>query len=143
MYSPAPLVDARRAAYARFASRVLECLNDAVDKRQREGATRAEIAAKLGVHRSRLTRILNGTVPNLTLRTVSDVLWATDFEPRDFEADPLEIINQNCPTFLENESAYLSLWATTCPYKTHIISATGEWGEKSEIKQSVEVGVGV
>lgn len=111
MYSPAPLIDARRAAYARLASRVLEGLNDAVQRRVAEGISRSEIADRLGCHRSRLSRVLNGTVPNLTLRTISDILWATDYESRDFVADPLEELTANCPTHREHETEYVDLFA--------------------------------
>jgi transcriptional regulator with XRE-family HTH domain len=115
MYSPAPLVDSRGAAYARLASRVLECLNDAVQLRQSQGATRTEIADRMGCHRSQLSRILNGTLPNLTLRTISDVFWATDHEPRDLTADPVEALSANCPTHRHHERDYLELFRTRSP----------------------------
>jgi transcriptional regulator with XRE-family HTH domain len=92
MYSRAPLVDSRGAAYARLASRVLEALNEAVQRRLGDGVTRSDIADRLGCHRSQLSRVLNGTVPNLTLRTIADILWATDHEADDFRADPVEVV---------------------------------------------------
>jgi AraC-like DNA-binding protein len=90
-----PLVDRRSAAFARLASRVLEALNEAVDHRKEEGKTLTELADSLGCHRSVLTRVLNGTSSNLTLRTISDVLWAADYDPQDFKADPIESICSN------------------------------------------------
>ena len=98
------LIDSRRAAYARLASRVLETLNEAVQCRISEGSNRSEIATRLGCHRSQL-RILNGTLPNLTLRTISDVLWATDHDPIDFSADPIEKLSENCPTHQHHDVA--------------------------------------
>jgi DNA-binding phage protein len=92
--SPLP-VSQRSAAFARLASRVLEALNNAVDIRRAEGQTLSSIAAKIGRDRSALTRALNGTSSNLTIRTISDILWATNFDPRDFEADPIESISPN------------------------------------------------
>lgn len=140
MFSHAPLVDSRRAAYARLASRVLECLNEAVELRQSNGATRSQIAEKLGYHRSQLSRILNGTTPNLTLRTISDVLWATDCEPTDFTADPIEQLSQNCPTFAAIDGEYESLWTTTHSYPVHRIGMDG-WGNGETISTELRVGV--
>jgi Helix-turn-helix. len=89
------LVDARGSAYARLASRVLEALNEAVTYRKdKDGVTLAMVADRIGCHRSQLSRTLNGTAKNLTLKTISDILWATDFDPEDFHADPVELI---CP----------------------------------------------
>jgi DNA-binding phage protein len=93
--SSQPLVDSRGAAFARLASRIIEALNDAVEYRRQRGETMTSISDKLGWHRSALTRALNGTSRNLTVRTVSDILWATDFDPRDFCADPVEEIAPN------------------------------------------------
>jgi len=106
MFSPAPLVDSRGAAYARLASRVLETLSEAVERRNSEGTTRSEIANRIGCHRSQLSRVLNGAVSNLTLRTISDILWATDYEAQDFMADPVERLSANCPTHKDHEFDY-------------------------------------
>lgn len=112
-FSLVPLVDARSAAFTRLASRVLETLNAAVEKRASSGKSRTQLADKIGWHRSQLTRILNGNVRNLTLRTISDILWATDFEPRDFEADPLEAICANCQTHAALEADYVQLFQSS------------------------------
>lgn len=93
--SSRPLVDAQGAAFGRLVSRVLETLNEAVDYRRPGGATASSIADKLDCHRSVISRVLNGTTRNLTLRTISDILWAADFEPKDFEAEPVELISPN------------------------------------------------
>jgi transcriptional regulator with XRE-family HTH domain len=106
-----PLVDGRRAAYARLASRILETLNEAVHARLKKGTTKAEIAEKIGCHRSQLSRTLSGSVTNLTLKTISDILWATDFEPQDFKADALESINHNHRSHSDQEKEYVASFA--------------------------------
>ncbi len=90
MNSSLPLTNQRGAAFTRLASRVLEALNEAVNHRREEGQTLTQIADRLGCNRSVLTRVLNGTSSNLTLRTISDVLWAANYDPQDFKADPVE-----------------------------------------------------
>lgn len=100
LQSSRPLVNARSAAYARLASRVLEVLNGAVQSRRLDGETLSSIADNIGCHRSVLSRVLNGTVSNLTLKTISDILWATKFDPQDFGADPIEVI---CPNWVDDE----------------------------------------
>lgn len=86
------LVDDRQAAFARLVARVIDSLNLAVGTRVEQGITKTEIAAKIGCNRSSLSRALNGEGRNLTLRTISDVLWACDYEPEEFSASPLEDI---------------------------------------------------
>jgi transcriptional regulator with XRE-family HTH domain len=93
--SSQPLVDERGAAFGRLASRILEVLNDAVDYRRERGDTLKDMAMRIGCHRSLLSRTLNGTSPNLTIRTISDILWAAHFEPQDFAADPIELLSPN------------------------------------------------
>lgn len=93
--SSLPVVDEREAAFARLASRVLETLNDAVEYRRNRGATITQIADRIGCHKSSLSRTLNGNCQNITLRTISDILWASDHDPQDFQADPIEDICQN------------------------------------------------
>jgi DNA-binding phage protein len=93
--SSPPITSQRSAAFTRLVSRVLEALNGAVDDRRSEGHTLSSISAKIGRDRSALTRALNGTSGNLTLRTISDILWATNYDPRDFTADPIEKISPN------------------------------------------------
>lgn len=90
-----PNVDQREAQYARLVFNVLNALNDAVRKRQNEGQTRAALAAKIGCNRSQLSRVLNGNIPNLTIKTISDILWAARYEPVDFTVDPYEEISSN------------------------------------------------
>lgn len=94
-----PLVDQRSAAFARLVARILDALNLAAERRRNEGVALKDVARKLGWHNSAISRLLNGTSHNMTLRTVSDLLWALDFEPKDFEAEALEDINPKAPTF--------------------------------------------
>ena len=95
MNSFAIKVDPREAQYARLAFRVLSTLRGAVDRRVDEGLTRSAIAKRIGKDKSALSRILNGRTRNLTLKTVSDILWAVDFEPVEFDADPVEQLSPN------------------------------------------------
>lgn len=104
MISSPPLVDERSAAFSRLAARIVDTLNDAVEKRKEEGETLSDIAEKMGCHRSSLSRVLNGTSRNITVRTIADILWATEFEPRDFEADPIETL---CANWTGDANSYL------------------------------------
>lgn len=90
----------REAAYGRLVANVLGTLRRAVDRRVKEGHEKGEIASRAELSASHLSRILNGNVSNVTLRTVSDLLWATDFDPQDFTADALEDISSNKPPAL-------------------------------------------
>jgi DNA-binding phage protein len=136
MFSQEPLVDARHAAFSRLASRVLESLNEAVEKRSRAGVSRTKIAEKIGCHRSQLTKVLNGSTSNLTLRTISDILWATDFDPRDFRADPVEDLTLNCPTHGQHELEYVQMFA---PVRTVTVDLSGSvddvWLLQTPIRQ--------
>ena len=96
MISLQPTDDRRREAqYGRFASNVLRVLREAVDRRVNEGETKASLAAKLGWNRSQLSRLLNGNVGNITIKSISDILWAARFEPEDLEAMAYEDISPN------------------------------------------------
>jgi transcriptional regulator with XRE-family HTH domain len=95
MNSFAIKVDPREAQYARLAFGVLRTLREAVDRRVNEGLTKSMIAQRIGCDKSTLSRVLNGRVRNVTLKTVSDILWATDFEPAEFGADALEELSPN------------------------------------------------
>lgn len=88
-------IDPREAAYGRLVSGVLGVLRRAVQSRVDQGAKRMDIAAAADLSAGHLSRILNGNVRNLTLRTVSDLLWATKHDPRDFEADRFEDLSGN------------------------------------------------
>ena len=91
-------VDPKEAQYTRFAGAVLNMLKAAVQRRTAEGLSQREIAGRMGVDAGALSRTLNGRVRNLTLKTVSDILWATEHEPVEISADALEDISGNyCP----------------------------------------------
>lgn len=87
-------VDFRELAYSRVAYSTLEMLRSAVARREAEGETRSAIAAKIGIDRSQLSRTLNGSVKNMTLRTISDIMFATSHSPKEFEADAWEDLSQ-------------------------------------------------
>lgn len=88
-------VDDRDLKYGRLASGILAMLRGAVDHRVSQGESKASIANRIGRDRSSLSRILNGRVPNLTLRTISDILTATDHTPGEWEAAPDEQLSPN------------------------------------------------
>lgn len=87
-----PLVDKRQAAFARLVARVVDSLNEAVTHRVSNGATKSALAAKIGCDKSSLSRALRASDQNLTLKTISDIFWACDYEPEDFDASPIEEI---------------------------------------------------
>lgn len=94
-------VDPREAQYARFVGNVLNTLRSAVARRTDAGVTQRQICDRIDMDCSSMSRALNGRVSNLTLKTVSDILWAAEFEPKDFSADALEDISPNyCPLHL-------------------------------------------
>jgi transcriptional regulator with XRE-family HTH domain len=132
MSSQNALIDGRRASFARLSSRVLETLNEAVTKRQAEGRTISSIADRVGRDRSAITRALNGTSANLTLRTISDILWAADFDPQDFKADPIEEI---CPNWTP-EAAFenIEVKIVTPHTQSVILKGIGDPGNESKFQ---------
>ena len=88
-------IDPRDAQYGRFASAILRTLRSAVYHRVGVNHTQRDIADRLGWHRSQLSRVLNGRINNISIKTVSDILWACDFEPEEFAADPVEKLSPN------------------------------------------------
>jgi hypothetical protein len=66
----------RRQIYLALVSKVEGQLRDMFTARNEEcGLTQAAIAEKLNIHRSAVTRRLNGR-SNMTLETVADMVWA-------------------------------------------------------------------
>ena len=88
-------VDPKEQFYARFASNILGALRAAVATRISEGMSQHEIAGKIRCHKSSISRTLNGRVNNITIKTVSDILWACSAEPRQFKFDFLEDLQSN------------------------------------------------
>jgi len=70
-----PKVSARRRAFARLVGDIHQELGRVLDATP--GVPKAEIARRLGVDRSLVTRRLNGT-SNMTLESLSDLAWAMD-----------------------------------------------------------------
>lgn len=69
-------VDERRKTYLALVSQVETQLRDAYAELQESGKiSRSELADKLGVDRSVVTRRLNGKI-NMTLTTLADMVWA-------------------------------------------------------------------
>jgi hypothetical protein len=119
MSSFAIKVDPREGQYARLVFGVLRTLREAVDRRTSEGLSKTQIAERIGCDKSALSRVLNGRTRNLTLKTVSDILWATDFEPVEFGADALEDLSPNhVPDHL------CGVTAVTVPQNVHMLSGS-------------------
>jgi transcriptional regulator with XRE-family HTH domain len=135
MSSFAIKVDPREAQYARLAFAVLKTLRRAVDNRANEGLTKSAIAKRIGKDKSALSRILNGRTRNLTLKTVSDILWAVDYEPTEFEADPLEELS---PNHVPDHLCGVSSASGTAPLRIHVIA--GSYGlAKPQTQHKVEL----
>ncbi|MDX8534302.1 helix-turn-helix transcriptional regulator [Mesorhizobium sp. VK25A] len=68
-------------ASGRFMGKVHRALVEAAIREKHEsGVSQREIAAKLGVNRSMINRILRGDT-NLTIKTIAEVAWALGWEP--------------------------------------------------------------
>ena len=68
--------DNRRAVYLNLASSIESQLRSAYERQNEEGlTTRADIARKLDVHRSVITRRLTGG-QNMTVESIADMVWA-------------------------------------------------------------------
>lgn len=134
MSSFAIKVDPREAQYARLVFGVLGTLREAVDRRVSEGLTKSAIANRIGKDKSSLSRTLNGRTKNLTLKTVSDILWAVDYEPVEFDADPLEALS---PNHLPDHLCSASPVSGTVPVRVHVI--VGSYGlKKPESRHTLE-----
>jgi transcriptional regulator with XRE-family HTH domain len=56
---------------------VLDELNGALRQEQdRQGLTKARIADRLGIHRSEVTKLLNGRRRNMTMESIAALAWA-------------------------------------------------------------------
>lgn len=84
----------RDLQYGRFASAVLGLLNHVVDTRVSDGITKKEIAEKIGWKPSALSRLLSGRVSNVTIKSISDLMWATGFQP-ELDAQANEVLSPN------------------------------------------------
>lgn len=74
-------IDPKRRASGRFIGKVRRVLVDAALAAKREDKmSQAQVAQKLGVDRSTITRLLKGEA-NLTLRTIGEIAWALGLEP--------------------------------------------------------------
>jgi len=117
--------DPRDDQYGRLSAAVLGALREAVRYRLDRGETKASIAERIGCDRSQLSRALNGRVGNLTLRTISDILWAVEHEPEDFKAHPYEEISSNyvcrAPATIKANAAPANVTASAMPAGTVVV----------------------
>jgi transcriptional regulator with XRE-family HTH domain len=97
---------------------VTECVAEMMEKK---GVSRSELAAKLGRTKGYITQLLNGNA-NMTLRTISDVMWALDStlkvqpEPANIDYGAYDEQLYDVP---ESENAYL---APTIKVGSHSLS---------------------
>ncbi|WP_138379183.1 helix-turn-helix domain-containing protein [Luteithermobacter gelatinilyticus] len=93
-------ISGKRKVFANLLAELHEELYDIYQKRNEEtGLTKADIAERLEVHRSLITKKFGGT-SNLTLESVAYLAWALDCKPR-VELIPLEDLNNNRKTYTE------------------------------------------
>jgi plasmid maintenance system antidote protein VapI len=73
----------RSKVSARFIRRVHREIQKAFSLRAEEGMTQQQLADKLDVNRATVNKRLLGQ-DNLTLRSIADLAWALEFEPKFF-----------------------------------------------------------
>ena len=74
-------IDPKKRAAGRFIGAVRKALVEAaIDEKKRSGISQQRVAECLGVNRSVINRMLNGSA-NLTLRSVAELAWALGLEP--------------------------------------------------------------
>ena len=97
-------IDPRRRIFVRLLTAVYGEIERALAESEKDHKlSRAEIARRLGINRSVLTRRLNGT-QNMTLETVADMAWALE---RDIIPPRLvkTAASSNRPLYSPDESA--------------------------------------
>lgn len=83
-------IDEQSACAARFISRVRNELVDAfLTEKNERGLTQNEIAERLGVSPSMISRQLSGEA-NLTLRSVAELAWAMGYDNIAFKLEKAE-----------------------------------------------------
>ena len=88
-------VSPSRRAGTRFISVVRRALQKAlVEEAKKSNMTQADIARRIGVHRSVIHRELRG-VENLTLRRVGELVWAMGKVPEFAVRDPVVVSGAN------------------------------------------------
>jgi len=108
-----PQVSLRRRTFSRLVGDIHQELARVMTKKP--SVTKAEIARRLGVDRSLVTRRLNGT-SNMTLETLADLAWAMD--------QKIEIrLSDRAKTAFSNSAT-----ATTDQTRTHVTVCRGIGG---------------
>lgn len=105
--------DQREYAKQRCILVITEAIGEAME---RAGLTRADVARQLGTNRSHVTKLLNGT-HNMTLHSLSDLLWACGQEVEDLDLVDLGVIE----TVLTSADEWVTLEAAAEP-KVRLIS---------------------
>jgi transcriptional regulator with XRE-family HTH domain len=86
----------KRAA-GRFVSRVRRAIQKAMaEENDKRGLTQSDVARALGVHRSVISREINGFA-DLTLSRAAELAWALGRKPSFDLLEPVAIQNTNLP----------------------------------------------
>lgn len=105
-------VSPKRRAAARFVSTVRRSLQRALA--QRPAVSRSEIAAALEVHRSVVTRQLNGTA-DISLSRVAEIAWVLGYEP---SFDLIDVTGREPGNHAPLEAVTLKITATASSSST-------------------------
>ncbi len=89
---------------------ILETSDLISDLLDRTGVTKAELAERLGRSKSYVTQLLNGRA-NMTLRTISDVMWALDSN-LVISAAPLSIHSTGTIDMQDLAAGLVTSWLT-------------------------------
>jgi antitoxin component HigA of HigAB toxin-antitoxin module len=89
---------------------ILETSDLISDLLDRTGITKADLAERLGRSKSYVTQLLNGRA-NMTLRTISDVMWALD-SSLVISAAPLSIHSGRTTDFQDLTDGQVISWMT-------------------------------
>ncbi len=86
-------IDPKDQAAASYIGEVRAELVKQILLAEKRGIKRSDIAKKMDVDRSQVTRILNGEA-NLTLRSVALLSWAIGMVPKEFELQSIAKLNE-------------------------------------------------
>lgn len=100
-----PKPDTRRQLYLALVNKLESQLRELYSKRSDEGYTLACAADRLGIHRSLMTRRLNGQT-NMTLETVAEMVWAGGGAIDVDVYDPKDLPPSNGPRIVHEPVSY-------------------------------------
>ncbi|TIP70340.1 MAG: helix-turn-helix transcriptional regulator [Mesorhizobium sp.] len=120
-------IDPKSRAAGRFIGQVRkELVSAAIAEKKETGVNQQQIATKLGVNRSVISRLLRGDA-NLTLRSIAEIAWAFGWEPK--------FTLQRKPKIAEGQNHF------ELPLPQQTIVATGSSGNNALSNAIAPVGV--